>query len=69
MYIIWIIYLLSISGADPQNESASGERTMKVYSGVTIVLMVGLLLQSDAVVKLFLSRLDRWSVVKGKSPH
>ena len=54
-----------ILGADPRNESANGERTMKVYSGVTIVLMVGLLLLSVAVVKLFLSRPGRWSVSKG----
>ena len=66
---MWIIYLLSISGVDPQNESASGERTMKIYSGVATVLVVGLLLLSVAVVKLLLSIPDRWSVLNTLTFH
>ena len=45
-------------------DGTTGQRTMNLYSGVTIALMVGMLLLSAAVLKLFLSRTGRWSDLK-----
>ena len=59
--------MVCLCPGERNGSGGSGQRTMNVYSGVTIALMVGMLLLSVAVVKLFLSRPGRWSTLKGHS--